>query len=128
MRKLLRQPTNRYAVLILHPLGRRRDDLVGGSDNIAGGPVVFDQMAGLGAVIRLEAPDELDRRARESIDVLIIIPDSEEAETSILVFNRAPGDGRDELIFLVTDVLVLIDQNPPIAFDQLLSLGFSLVV
>jgi hypothetical protein len=111
----------------LHAVRRRRDQPVGGVDQVRRRAVVVDQMHGAGGIVGLEAADELDRSAAEGVDVLVIVADGEEIQARVLVASAAPGEGADQFVLLRPDVLVLVDQNPAEAAQQALALFVGLL-
>ena len=62
----------------LHTAACRLDHRVSGGDDVGGRAIVFDQVGGLGVVVRLEAADEFDGCTRERVDVLIVVAHGEE--------------------------------------------------
>ena len=90
---------------------RRRHD-------VARRAVIGGQVRRLRAVVGLETPDELNRRAVEGIDVLIVVAHSEQGELARIVLQRPAGQGRDQVVLLGTDILVLVDKNPAETREQ----------
>ena len=110
----------------LHPLGGRRDHEIGGADDVRRRAVVLDQVAGARRIFLLEAADERHGRAGEGIDVLVVVPDRHEAEPAVGVLQRPARHGGDERVFLRTDILILVHQNPAVSLEQRLALGLGL--
>ena len=106
----------------LHALLRRYDHCVGGCDDVACGPVVTNEIAGLRPVVLLEAADELDRCAVEGVDVLVVVAYREQRELAGLVLKCAPGQGRDKFVLVGADVLILVHEDPAKACQQTLPL------
>ena len=96
----------------LHARCRRGNDTVRGTDDLGCRAIVLDEMNGFRLVVRFKPADEFDRGAIESIDILIIVADGEEAETAVIIFERSAGDGRDQVIGSPADILILIDEDP----------------
>ena len=105
----------------LHAVPRRLDHGIGRRHDMGRRTVVGGQVDGLRPVVGLEAPDELHRRSVESVDVLVVVADGEQGELARVVFQRAAGQRRYQLVLLPADILVLVDQNPPEAREQALA-------
>ena len=88
--------------------------------------IVLDQELRSCTVVGLELADEVDGRAGEGVDVLVVIAHGKQAEAKLRILQRAACNGRDQRIFLRADVLILVDQNPAITLDQRFALGFCL--
>jgi hypothetical protein len=94
-----------------HAVRVEGDELVGGFDDVGGGAVVFDEVMEVGLVVLLEASDELHVGAAEGVDILVIIADGEDGEFEFGVFEGAAGDGADEFVLVVVDILVFVDED-----------------
>lgn len=95
----------------LHAVRVEGDELVGGFDDVGGGAIVFDEVMEVGLVVFLEAPDELHVGAAEGVDILVVIADGEDGEFEFGVIERAAGDGADEFVLVVVDILVFVDED-----------------
>jgi molybdopterin molybdotransferase len=87
-----------------------------------GGVSAGDREGRLRLVIGLEPADELDRRAVEGIDVLVIVTHRKEIELALRVVQRPARDCRDELVLVSGDILVFVDEDPAKAGEQALAL------
>ena len=110
----------------LHPRRCGCNDPVRRLDDMAGRPIILDQVFRPRAVILFELADETDRSAREGIDVLVVVAHREEAEPQVGIVQRAPGDGGDQGVLFAADILIFVDQNPAIALDQRIALCLGL--
>ena len=79
---------------------------------MSGGTVVVDQIDGFRPVICFETTNELHRRTIESVDILIVIAYRKERELAILILQRASRQGRNQLVLVLTDVLVFVYEYP----------------
>ena len=111
----------------LHALRGGRDHHVGRIDDVGGRAVVLDQVDRARGIVRLEAPDERDRRPLEGVDVLVVVADRKQAEAAVLVFGGPPCDGGDQLVLVRSDVLVLVHQDPAVSLDQRVAPRLGLV-
>lgn len=110
----------------LHSVASRGNYAIGGINDMPSRPVVVGQELRLGFVIGLELADETDRGASESINVLVIVAHSEEAQAQVRIIQGSTSNSGDQGVFLWSDVLILIDQDPTIALDQCVALRFGL--
>ncbi|EXI81691.1 MAG: hypothetical protein AW10_00998 [Candidatus Accumulibacter appositus] len=99
----------------------RCDELIGGGDDMGGGAIVFDEILDGRLIVLLEAMDEAVAGAAEGIDVLIVVADGKDRQAGILVLGLAAGEGADQCVLALVDVLVLVDQNVAIAGEQSLA-------
>ena len=104
----------------LHPLLRRFNDGIGCRDDVGRGAVVCRQVAGPGIVIFFKPADELHRSALEGIDVLVVVSHGKEGEFAGVLVQAAPGQGRDQLVLIGINILVLVNQDPAETRQQLL--------
>ena len=94
-----------------HPIRVTSNELVRGLGDVAGGPVVLNEVMHIGIVILPESADELHVGAAEGVNVLIVVANRQNGEFEVGIIQRLAGNSADQFVLRPVDILILIHQN-----------------
>ena len=92
------------------------------------GAIVFDQIFQPGLIVGLEAVNEIVAGVAEAVDVLVVVADRHQGQAGILVLHLPAGQGADQVILALIDVLIFVDQNVAITGEQAFAQGVAVAI